>query len=52
MKEYLTLLIDCLGLTNVILVPEESAITMDYQSNRVRVFIDKNGIVVRTPHTG
>lgn len=52
LKEYWTSLIEYLGLTNVLLVPEGSPITMDYQIHRVRVFIDKNGIVVHTPHTG
>ena len=44
--------IDCLGLTNVLLLPEDALITMDYRTDRVRVFIDKDGIVVRTPRIG
>jgi hypothetical protein len=41
-----------LGLTNVFIVPEGSAITLDYRTDRVRVFIDKKGVVTQTPSIG
>lgn len=44
--------IRCLGLKNVVVVPDDSPITMDYRTDRVRVFVNKDGIVIRTPRTG
>lgn len=45
-------LISCLGFTNVVIIPDGSMVTMDFRMDRVRVFVDKDGIVVRTPRTG
>ena len=39
----------CLGFSNVPIVAEGSPITMDYRSNRVRVFVDKDGYVSSMP---
>lgn len=41
-----------LGLTNVVIVPDGAAITMDYRTDRVRVFVNKKGVVIRTPLIG
>jgi len=40
------------GLTNVHTVLEGSAITMDYRTDRVRVFVNEKGIVTQIPRTG
>ncbi|CAF3789412.1 unnamed protein product [Rotaria magnacalcarata] len=37
---------------NVVIVKQESPITLDYRTDRVRVFVDANGIVVTTPTIG
>ncbi|CAD8098956.1 unnamed protein product [Paramecium primaurelia] len=37
---------------NVQLLPQNSMVTMDYRTNRVRVFHDENGIVKQAPHIG
>lgn len=34
------------------LVPENSMVTMDYRLDRVRVFVDKEEIIVTTPRVG
>jgi hypothetical protein len=44
--------INHLGLTNVVIVPEGSAVTADYRTDRVRIVVDKNGIVIEIPRTG
>lgn len=36
----------------VILVPENSMVTMDYREDRVRVFFNKDNLVVGVPRTG
>ncbi|CAF5208910.1 unnamed protein product, partial [Rotaria magnacalcarata] len=40
------------GFDNVVIVKQESPITLDYRTDRVRVFVDANGIVVTTPTIG
>ncbi|BFZ14571.1 hypothetical protein BsWGS_17610 [Bradybaena similaris] len=37
---------------NVVRVPENSMVTMDYRIDRVRLFVDEDGIVVSPPRTG
>mmetsp|Transcript_33929 Transcript_33929/g.87118 ORF Transcript_33929/g.87118 Transcript_33929/m.87118 type:complete len:121 (+) Transcript_33929:41-403(+) len=37
---------------NVVKVPQNAMVTMDYVITRVRVFVDDNGMVARTPRTG
>jgi hypothetical protein len=41
-----------LGLTNVVAINENSPVTMDYRTDRVRVFVNDKGIVTRVPTTG
>jgi len=36
----------------VYIVPQDAAVTMDYRVDRVRLFIDSDGMVARTPHAG
>ena len=43
---------ECLGFTNVMTVKTGSAITLDYRTDRVRVFINANGIVDNVPTIG
>lgn len=38
-----------IGFTNVRTIPDGSPVTLDYRTDRVRVFVDKNGIVTETP---
>jgi len=40
------------GLTNVFTILEGTPVTMDYRNDRVRVFVDKHGIVTQIPRTG
>lgn len=40
------------GIDNVQILPEDSYVTMDYCTDRVRIFVDANGIVVRPPMVG
>ena len=37
---------------NVIIIPEDSMVTMDYRTDRVRVFVNEEGKVVRQPKIG
>jgi len=37
---------------NVFLVPEGSAVTMDYRTSRVRIYVDKNNKVQAVPRIG
>lgn len=37
---------------NVLIVPHGSIVTMDYRTNRVRVFVDEQGVVVKPPSRG
>jgi Potato inhibitor I family len=37
---------------NVFVIPYGSMVTMDYRSNRVRVFVDEQGVVVKPPSRG
>jgi len=37
---------------NVFVVPHDSMVTMDYREDRVRVWIDENGIVAKPPGRG
>lgn len=41
-----------LGLTNVVVVPENSPITMDFRTDRIRVLVNKSGLVIRVPTIG
>ena len=41
-----------IGVTTVQIVPEDSMVTMDYRTDRVRIFVDSNGKVARTPIVG
>ncbi|CAF2544178.1 unnamed protein product [Rotaria sp. Silwood2] len=41
-----------LGFTNVLIVKEGSPITLDYRTDRVRVFVNDKGIVVSVPTIG
>ena len=41
-----------LGFTNVVAIPEGSIVTADYRTDRVRVFVDANGIVRSAPTVG
>ncbi|KAL3779530.1 hypothetical protein ACHAW5_001004 [Stephanodiscus triporus] len=38
--------------SNVQVIPEDSMVTMDYREDRVRIFVDANGIVVSQPTKG
>ncbi len=38
-----------IGFKNVVAVNERSPITMDYRTDRVRVFVNERGIVSRVP---
>jgi hypothetical protein len=37
---------------SVIIIPEDSMVTMDYRTDRVRVFVNEEGKVVRQPKIG
>jgi hypothetical protein len=37
---------------NVFIIPEDSMVTMDYRTDRVRVFVNEEGMVVRQPTIG
>lgn len=37
---------------NVIVLPENSPVTRDLRMDRVRIFVDGNGVVSHAPHTG
>jgi hypothetical protein len=37
---------------NVHILPEDSMVTMDYRVDRVRIFVNADGIVVRQPTIG
>jgi len=39
-------------LENVLIVPHGSMVTMDYRTDRVRVFVDEQGKVSKTPKRG
>ena len=41
-----------LGFQNVVAIPEGSPVTMDYRTDRVRVFFDTKGIVRNVPTVG
>lgn len=40
------------GLSNVFTVLENSPMTMDYRTDRVRVIVNQAGIVTQVPRTG
>lgn len=40
------------GVKDVQILPEDSMVTMDFREDRVRIFVDTNGIVVRVPTVG
>lgn len=37
---------------NIYILDQYSMVTEDYRTNRVRIFIDDNGVVVRSPMIG
>ena len=37
---------------NVFILPEDSMVTMDYRTDRVRIFVNEEGKVVRQPKIG
>ncbi len=37
---------------NVHIVPQDAMVTMDYREDRVRIFVDEDGKVVRQPRLG
>lgn len=37
---------------NAQVLPEGSAVTRDYRPDRVRIFVDPNGIVIAVPRRG
>jgi Potato inhibitor I family len=37
---------------NVFIIPYGSMVTMDFRTNRVRVFVDEQGVVVKAPSRG
>ena len=41
-----------LGIENVVAISADSMVTMDFRMDRVRVFHDASGTVVRAPKTG
>jgi hypothetical protein len=41
-----------LDLRQVIAIPNNSMVTMDYRTDRVRVFVDSEGKVSRPPRVG
>ncbi|CAF1357890.1 unnamed protein product, partial [Rotaria sordida] len=40
------------GFTDVLIVLEGSLVTLDYRTDRVRVFVNTKGIVIQTPYIG
>jgi hypothetical protein len=42
-------MIDSLGFENVQIVRQDSPVTMDFRTDRVRVFVNEKGIVTRIP---
>ena len=40
------------GIKDVFILPEGSIVTMDYSEDRVRIYVNANGIVVETPRIG
>lgn len=38
--------------SNIFIVNQDSFVTMDFRTDRVRIFVDDDGIVVRTPSRG
>mmetsp|Transcript_5635 Transcript_5635/g.8575 ORF Transcript_5635/g.8575 Transcript_5635/m.8575 type:complete len:102 (+) Transcript_5635:54-359(+) len=37
---------------HVLVVPQDAMVTADYREDRVRLFVNDEGITVRTPHIG
>ncbi len=37
---------------NVHIIPEDFMVTMDFRTDRVRIFVDGDGLVVKIPHRG
>jgi hypothetical protein len=37
---------------NVQIIPEDYMVTMDFRTDRVRIFVDGDGLVVKIPHRG
>jgi hypothetical protein len=37
---------------NVSIIPEDYMVTMDFHTDRVRIFVDADGLVVGIPHRG
>ena len=40
------------GITTVDIIPEDSMVTQDFRTDRVRIFVDSSGKVARTPRVG
>lgn len=38
--------------TRIEIVPKDAMVTMDYRTDRVRIRVDENGFVVKTPKIG
>jgi hypothetical protein len=37
---------------HVQIIPEDMMVTMDFRTDRVRIFVDADGIVAKIPHRG
>jgi hypothetical protein len=37
---------------NIQIIPEDYMVTMDFRTDRVRIFVDGDGLVARIPHRG
>lgn len=37
---------------NIQIIPEDFMVTMDFRTDRVRIFVDGDGLVVKIPHRG
>jgi len=44
--------LNCLGFTDVTIIPPGTGVTEDYRTNRVRVYVDAQGKVDLTPSIG
>ena len=40
------------GIVSVDIIPEDYMVTMDFRTDRVRVFVDASGLVARPPRVG
>jgi hypothetical protein len=37
---------------NVVIMPQDAMMTMDFRTDRVRIFVNSENIVVKSPHRG